>query len=223
MHDDFVLRNSNACKVEVYRQTLKQMNVSLRQPKSDLCEDCAFFKQSLENELNENIEIQLTSHRAKAEQANLEYKKNSEEVADPTRRIYSMDLQKVIILPIMPQSKTAIFTSRLVVFNQTFATLSTGHSNKSYFVLWHEALGGRKAEALIDAMLQIIAKERDASQFLFWADNWTAQNKNWVLYTSLVTEVNRVNGPSQIIIRYLTKGHTHMSADGIQGNIEKKI
>lgn len=74
-YDDFVLRNQNVCKLEVYRQTLKQMNVSLRQPKSDQCEDCAFFKQSLENDLNEDIEIQLTSHRAKAEQANLEYKK----------------------------------------------------------------------------------------------------------------------------------------------------
>lgn len=129
-----------------------------------------------------------------------------------------MDLQKVIILPIMLQSKTTIFTSRLVVFNLTFATL-----NKSYCVLWHEALGGRKAEAIVDALFEVVRKERDVSHFVFWADNCMAQNKNWVIYTSLITEVNRAGGSEEIIIKYLTKGHTHMTADGIHGNIEQKI
>lgn len=40
-----------------------------------------------------------------------------------TTRVYSMDLQKVLLLPILPESKTCFFTSRLVVFNETFASL----------------------------------------------------------------------------------------------------
>ncbi|CAH1122987.1 unnamed protein product [Ceutorhynchus assimilis] len=226
MYDDFVSKHPNICKIEIYRQALKKMNISLRQPKSDVCEDCSSLKNILENGENEIIQNQYDSHRAKATKANLEYKKDSDEAAEAgstNKRIYSMDLQKVIILPIMPQSKTAFFTSRLVVFNQTFATLSKESSNQSYCVLWHEALGGRKAEALVDAMFKVIEKERDATDFIFWADNYSAQNKNWVLYTSLVTEVNRVTGPNQITIRYLTKGHTHMSADGIHGNSEQKL
>lgn len=223
MYDDFVSKHPSVCKIEVYRQVLKEMHISLCQPKSDICEDCKMLKNMLENNEDDIIRDQLNSHRAKAEKANSIYKKDSEETASFTKRIYSMDLQKVIILPIMPQSKTAIFTSRLVVFNLTFATLNKEPKNKSYCVLWHEALGGRKAEAIVDALLEVIRKERDASHFVFWADNCTSQNKNWVLYTSLITEVNRSAGPQEIIVRYLTKGHTHMTADGIHGNIEQKI
>lgn len=43
------------------------------------------------------------------------------------------------------------------------------------------------------------------------------------LVSALVILVNLNNGPEEIIIKYLTKGHTHMSADGIHGNIESKI
>ncbi|KAJ8945522.1 hypothetical protein NQ314_009197 [Rhamnusium bicolor] len=106
---------------------------------------------------------------------------------------------------------------------ETFATLNKNSSKKSYCVLWHEALSGRKAEALVDSILRVISEERDVSEFIFWADNCTGQNKNWVLYTALITEVNRPTGPKEIRIKYLTKGDTHMSADGIHGNIEQKL
>lgn len=39
----------------------------------------------------------------------------------------------------------------------------------------------------------------------------------------MVNIVNSEDGPDEVIIKYLTKGHTHMSADGIHGNIESKI
>jgi len=71
--------------------------------------------------------------------------------------------------------------------------------------------------------MTVINKERDVLKFVFWADNCTAQNKNWTLYSALVIAVNQINGPNVIIIKYLTKGHTHMSADGIHGNIESKM
>jgi len=40
---------------------------------------------------------------------------------------------------------------------------------------------------------------------------------------SFLSIVNSEDGPDEVIIKYLTKGHTHMSADGIHGNIESKI
>lgn len=61
------------------------------------------------------------------------------------------------------------------------------------------------------------------TDFIFWADNCTGQNKNWILFTALVCILNNNhNTVESITIKYLTKGHTHMSADGIHGNIEKK-
>lgn len=228
MYSDFNTKNPNHCKIDTYREVLRNMNISLCQPKSDVCEECTALTNNLQpnGDGSDNSSAEkLNLHRQKAEKAIMEYKKDSHEAAqnEPSKRIYSMDFQKVMLLSIMPECKSSFFTSRLVVFNQTFATLNSNASNKSYCVVWHEALGGRKAEALVDAMLKVIRKERDVNEFIFWADNCTSQNKNWTLFTSLVSEVNHSTGPNKITIRYLTKGHTHMSADGIHGNIETKI
>jgi len=144
--------------------------------------------------------------------------------------LFAVDLQKVILLPDMPGNKEAIFLSRLVVFNETFArvnqfdTASVGKGH-SYCVLWHEALRGRAAENIVDAFYAVISStsERDIKDFVFWMDNCTSQNKNWILYTSLVQIVNSSNGPQTVTLKYLTKGHTHNSADGVHGNIETKM
>ncbi|CAH1101327.1 unnamed protein product [Psylliodes chrysocephalus] len=101
MYDDFVLKHPNICKV--YRKILKEMNISLRQPKSDICEECSSLKNILENAGDDIIQNQFDSHRTKAAKANVEYKKDSNEAAAASatnKRIYSMDLRKVIILPI---------------------------------------------------------------------------------------------------------------------------
>ncbi|CAG9834563.1 unnamed protein product [Diabrotica balteata] len=80
------------------------MNILLCQPKLDICEEYKMLKNTLENKEDGEIQDQLNSHRAKVEKANLEYKKDPTEIACLTKRIYSMALQKVIILPIMPQN-----------------------------------------------------------------------------------------------------------------------
>ncbi|KAK2704052.1 hypothetical protein QYM36_017628 [Artemia franciscana] len=150
--------------------------------------------------------------------------------SDSGKSLFAVDLQKVILLPDMPGNKEAIFLSRLVVFNDTFArvnqfdpaSVGKGHS---YCVLWHEELRGRAAENIVDAFYAVISStsERDIKDFVFWMDNCTSQNKNWILYTSLVQIVNSSNGPQIVTLKYLTKGHTHNSADGVHGNIETKM
>uniref|UniRef100_A0A2S2NCQ6 DUF7869 domain-containing protein n=1 Tax=Schizaphis graminum TaxID=13262 RepID=A0A2S2NCQ6_SCHGA len=222
MFNDFSSKFPKYCDIETYRTTLKRQNISLNQPKADDCEDCLNFVADPDN-VNQATNSVLELHKIKANKANAEYKKDSQEEENYETRYYSMDLQKVILLPYLPNIKASYFTSRLVVFNETFATIKKGSLFTSYCVLWHEAINGRKAENITDSILKVIGKERDVIKFVFWADNCTAQNKNWTLYSSLVTAVNQTFGPNEIIIKYLTKGHTHMSADGIHGNIESKI
>ena len=139
--------------------------------------------------------------------------------------IYSMDLQKVILIPNMPDTKSSFFTSRLVVFNEAFAQLKP--NALCHCVLWHEAIAGRKAENVTDSILTLISNQRDVQDFIFWADNYTGQNKNWTLYTALVCNLNSTNplfqNTKSVTMKYLTKGHTHMTADGVHGNIEKKF
>ena len=61
---------------------------------------------------------------------------------------------------------------------------------------------------------------RDKDHFVISTDNCSAQNKNWWLYTALVTEVNRPTGPMSVTIKYLEPGHSFMSAGSFHHQIE---
>ena len=63
----------------------------------------------------------------------------------------------------------------------------------------------------------------DKPNIEFWADNCTAQNKNWTLYTLFVLLVNALWGPESITMKYLEKGHTFMSADAVHALIGKRM
>jgi len=229
MYNDFCSQHSpNYCSQEFYRQVIKELNISLKHPTIDKCEDCSIYEHNIENSTNEN-EIEdnktlLKNHKAKALAATFKYKEDSK-LSIQSTCIYSMDLQKVILIPNMPDTKSSFFTSRLVVFNETFAQLKP--NALCHCVLWHEAIAGRKAENITDSILALISNQRDIKDFIFWADNCTGQNKNWTLYTALVCILNSNNSLFQntesVTMKYLTKGHTHMTADGVHGNIEKKI
>lgn len=228
MFDDFKDKNPDIkCSLEVYRKVIKDLNISFNMPMSDKCEDCTNLenkvKESSDDDSKQKAEEDLQKHKQKASRAEGEYKKDVIAAEKSETRFYSMDLQKVIILPIMPECKSSFFTSRLIVFNETFATINPNSKNTSYCVFWHEAIGNRKAEAIADSVLKVLEVERDVGEFVFWADNCSAQNKNYVLFSFLIATVNSKEGPKKITIKYLTKGHTHMTADGVHGNIESKI
>ncbi|KAL4082222.1 hypothetical protein QTP88_030174, partial [Uroleucon formosanum] len=154
MYDDFRSQHKNYCSQEFYRQ----------------------------NEIRDNITL-LENHKAKALTETSKYKEDSKLNIESTC-IYSMDLQKVILIPNMPDTKSYFFTSRLVVFNETFAQLKP--NALCHCVLWHEAIAGRKAENITDSILALISNQSDVQDFIFWADNCTDQNKNWTLYMVLV-------------------------------------
>lgn len=188
-----------------------------------------FYESEIDNakKINQAVDPNLVTrkemHELRASQAKTLYNADKNRNQALNERIFSMDLQKVILLPIMPHIKESFFISRLVVYNETFAALSSSSNYKSTTVLWHEALQGRNADSIVDAIVAVINLNDDATVFTFWADKCTSQNKNWIIYSSLVHIVNQKIGPQEVIIRYLTKGHTHMSADSVHGNIEKAI
>ena len=62
---------------------------------------------------------------------------------------------------------------------------------------------------------------RDSKNFVFWTNNCGAQNKNWVLFTAMIAEVNRPGRPETITFKYLEKGHTFMSAGSFHAQVEK--
>lgn len=157
-------------------------------------------------------------HKKRYTNAREQYTADKGKEWDSKHNVFTVDMQKVIILPKMT-IKNSFFVSRLVVFNETFAPL---HKATNLCVLWHEAMSGRNAKDVASAYLAVIQKaSTEVEHFIFWVDNCSAQNKNWVLYTSFVTMVNSEWGPKSITLKYFEPGHSFMKADYVHGGIGK--
>jgi len=183
-----------------------------------------FTKNSANDEQDLNSEWLL--HKERARTARRLYREDSKRKWPSDTVVFAVDLQKVLLLPRMPDLKTCIFTSRLVVFNETFAMMGStdpGNSKVHYLAVWNESISGRNRSDIASAFHKVIKKERDRSHFVFWLDNCSSQNKNWLLYSMMLLLVNEEDGPQDITLRYLVPGHTHMAADSCHGHIEKAL
>jgi hypothetical protein len=64
--------------------------------------------------------------------------------------VYSMDLQKVMMLPQMEQFKEVVFSKRIVVFNESFVPLGTKQNlSQLHACGMKESLGERKRILLV--------------------------------------------------------------------------
>lgn len=113
------------------------MNISLKMPSQDQCDQCVLFKETIKK--MQEDQARHDDHIQHAERAFREYRND----ASQNTHAFSMDLQKVQLLPIIPGSKETVFTSRLVSFNQTFAPIVKKSGKHSQCVLWHEGQQGR--------------------------------------------------------------------------------
>ena len=143
---------------------------------------------------------------------------------------FSVDLEKVIMLPRLPEVKTVVFTKRIVAYNLTFAPLGDqkygpNKEMQPYVITWHQGEGGRSAQEIAPAYKFFIEYHRDVKNFVFWADNCSAENKNWYLFTLFTLLVNSNITPylNSITIKFFEAGHTFMSADSYPHLIEKAM
>ena len=230
MYDDFNMKHPDLCSIETYRRKISAMNISFVKLGEEECETCVEFKQHQSNHTHVDMEDcalckEHSKHLERARIARDKYREDKEREPEEDEVIISSDMQKVIMLPRMPGIKNCCFTKRVVCFNQTFAPLGgrKKSGNVPVAVLWDESICGRNAEDVASAYVKFIrhANFRDKAKFLIYADNCTAQNKNWIIFTAMVNEVNLPTGPDQIIFRFFEKGHTFMSADSFHHQIEK--
>ena len=221
MWRDFQSKNSHV-SYQLYFQVFQAENIGFSRPNQDECSVCA--KLNAHKSQPQHVEPcevceEGNRHLLKAQQAREAYRKDKEENQNPTdTSVFTADMQKVILLPKLTL-KEHFFVSRLVIFNETFASL-TGEPD--LLILWHEAIAGRNATHVASAYIKCISA-CDKPNIIFWADNCTAQNKNWVLFTALVWCVNQEWGPVTIIVKFLEKGHTFMRADAVHGAIGRKM
>jgi len=152
-------------------------------------------------------------HKALAAKVHQLYAEDKQaSVSSKDHSFRSVDLQKVIqVMPRLPGVKMAVFTRRLVVFHETFALLKSLSNTIS--IVWHEAISGRTADDIASSFITAMKQESGVKHFTFWVDNCFDQNKNWTLYTAMVSYVNHESGPESITFKYLIAGHTFMSAE----------
>lgn len=113
------------------------------------------------------------------------------------------------------------FIFRLVVFNETFASLK---DDDNICVMWHEAIRGRCASEVASAYYNLIKSlSSKVTKLMFWVDNCSAQNKNWTLFSSFVCFVNSEWGPDEITLKYFEPGHSYMAADSVHGRISTEM
>ena len=155
------------------------------------------------------------NHIAKKSLSQFEYKSDLNLYdASKGEMIAAVDMQKVIMLPHMPGVKRAIFTRRLVAFHMTFAPLGgRGHAGRPVGVIWNESVSGRNDEDVTSTYVKYISFKRDFTMFAFWADNCSAQNKNWTLFTFVKIVNDDTNNCELRTMKYIESGHTWMAAD----------
>lgn len=174
---------------ELYRRVIKDMNISFTKLGHEECEKCESFllheNGHTKQNANQNTDcdkcLQWLEHIKKAEMSREEYRSDKKKIDDGESLYYSTDMQKVIMLPRIDMFKEVIFTPRIIVFNQSFVPLgSLTQKNKAVTILWHECISGLKKEDIISAYNGFLTSyARDKKYVCLWADNCSAQNKNW--------------------------------------------
>ena len=128
----------------------------------------------------------------------------------------------------LPGIKTALFTRRIIMINQSIAPLGTfkNNINKPRGYLWYEVIQGRKDEDIASVIIKFLRESsyRDSKNFTMWCDNCSVQNKNWTLYSSIVHQMFQSETSLKLIMfKYFEKGHIFMSADSFYYQVEDKI
>ena len=130
---------------------------------------------------------------------------------------------KVTVIPQLPH-KICVFIPREIVFTESFSPIGKRKPAEHLAVVWDEATAGRDVGEIASCFWHFCLKMRDAKNITIYVDNCAAQNKNWLLFCTLLRIVNDENFACESIeLKYLVAGHTFMSADADHELIEKSL
>ena len=107
-------------------------------------------------------------------------------------------------------------------FNLTFGAISVNGRDACY--LWHEEIAGRDGCDVASAILAFLTSQpQTVRNIRISADNCAPQNKNWVLYSSVMSLLCSTSALDSVTNRYLERGHTYMKPDSIHGAIGRRL
>nr|CAH7741733.1 unnamed protein product [Callosobruchus chinensis] len=183
------------------------------------------FKMHNSSHTRDNTEIscmqKVVAHKERADKSRMQYleDKNKE---DKDTTIYSSDMEKVIMSPHLDMFKSAIFTHRITVYNESFAPVGKKQKTSSNSAaLWHEGIFGRSKDEWISTFYQVLFGKRDTKHIMLWLDNCSAQDKNCSLFSFVLYMIDSEEiVASEIIIKYFEPEHTFMAADSFHHRVE---
>ena len=237
MHKNYI-ESGGKCSNDKYRKEVASKNISFAALGKEGCEDCLSFKEHQCEKMaidgsSEDKECEACSsqenHLRAAAKTRAAYKADAAKTVTTDEVYFSVDLQKVIMLPRLPGVKTVAFTQRIIAYNETFAPLGDKNvvKNKGLPVAmtWHQAEGGRSAQEICSTYLKFLEAIRDIPHVVFWVDNCSSQNKCWFLFTCLCNAVNsqKYHALKSITLKYFERGHSFMSADSYHHLVEKAM
>lgn len=230
MHGDFLQKNPNVkCSYDTYRNTLHDMKITITNLGHEECELCTNYKHSdPEHYTNDNKDLscskclEYTDHLKRAKEAREKYQSDAAQYKDKNNvSCVSADLREVIMLPRMETMNTAMFTRRIVAFNESFVPLGKKSHEKPIAILWHEGIAGRKKEQIVSTFHSFFLSQRDKEKIVLWLDNCSGQNKNWTLLSFVVYMINSDEiSASEVEMNYLEPGHTFISANAFHHQVE---
>ena len=132
-------KENNKICYKRYCNVFKSENFGFSRPSQDECKIYLSYKDHIkdsDHDSNQCAErIAFAKHKVRYTQARIEYQKPiPEEVV-----CFTADMQRVIVLPKLT-NKEHLFVSRLVTFNETFASKTPGKPDHCIFC--HEAIAG---------------------------------------------------------------------------------
>lgn len=218
-----------------YRRVIKDLNISFAKLGNEECETCEIYKIH-----NSNMEIRhrncteckiYEEHHRRYVLARQKYNEDKtcqmNIQGNSDTMYYSVDLEKVIMLPRLDEFKIVMFCPRLILFNESFVPLGDKKlrgMRHTFACIWHEAISGRKKDDIASCFRAFFLHYRDLKHITLWLDNCAAQNKNWTLFSYLLYLVNSSDvNYETITLKYLEVGHTYMSADEFHHQVELSL
>ena len=160
LYNDYKEKQMNINKKPVnyqrYLKAIHDKNISFSKLGTNECETCVEFENHHhEDELNCRKCKEWKEHNENGKLARRQYMADAIDEDEGILYI-SSDMQKTILLPRMDGTKQCQFTSRLVVFHQTFAPIGSKSSrserqHRVFSCIWHEGIAGRSAADVASA------------------------------------------------------------------------
>ncbi|KAK3907134.1 Pleckstrin homology domain-containing family H member 1 [Frankliniella fusca] len=225
IYEDWMQENHPGKKKVTYRVYAdifnNEFNISFFIAKKDQCEDCVRWENATETEKEIfkpefdqhilNKDLAQTMRIADTKVAQLKSSKNL--------CVACYDYEKTLICP---KARASVYYYKRKLSVNNFTVVDAGR-HEDYCYCYDESIAAKGSNEVASLVFDFITKKVDAgvTDFRFYSDNCTGQNKNRGVCAMYLHAAAKFN--IHIRHRFLEKGHTWNAADNVHSLIERRV